>query len=137
MPDLDEQLLDGLDPDQRRAATALLGPVVILAGAGTGKTRALTYRIAHGLRTGTYSPGSVLALTFTTKAAAELRERLRRLDATGATTRTFHSAALQQLSQYWPDVIWPPRSSGARPPSSASLATRLRRRSVLCLPVCR
>jgi DNA helicase-2/ATP-dependent DNA helicase PcrA len=78
MPDLDEQLLDGLDPDQRRAATALLGPVVILAGAGTGKTRALTYRIAHGLRTGTYSPGSVLALTFTTKAAAELRERLRR-----------------------------------------------------------
>jgi DNA helicase-2/ATP-dependent DNA helicase PcrA len=110
MPDLDEQLLDGLDPDQRRAATALLGPVVILAGAGTGKTRALTYRIAHGLRTGTYSPGSVLALTFTTKAAAELRERLRRLDATGATTRTFHSAALQQLSQYWPDVI-----GGSRP----------------------
>lgn len=105
MPDLDDELLDGLDPDQRRAANALLGPVVILAGAGTGKTRALTYRIAHGLRTGTYSPGSVLALTFTTKAAAELRERLRRLGANGAVARTFHSAALQQLSQYWPDVI--------------------------------
>ena len=105
MADLDDELLNGLDPDQRRAATALLGPVVILAGAGTGKTRALTYRIAHGLRTGTYSPGSVLALTFTTKAAAELRERLRRLGAQGAVARTFHSAALQQLSQYWPDVI--------------------------------
>jgi DNA helicase-2/ATP-dependent DNA helicase PcrA len=105
MADLDDELLNGLDADQRRAATALLGPVVILAGAGTGKTRALTYRIAHGLRTGTYSPGSVLALTFTTKAAAELRERLRRLGAQGAVARTFHSAALQQLSQYWPDVI--------------------------------
>jgi DNA helicase-2/ATP-dependent DNA helicase PcrA len=108
--DLDDELLAGLDPDQRRAANALLGPVVILAGAGTGKTRALTYRIAHGLRTGTYSPGSVLALTFTTKAAAELRERLRGLGATGAVTRTFHSAALQQLSEYWPDVV-----GGARP----------------------
>ncbi len=105
MADLDDELLGGLDAEQRRAANALLGPVVILAGAGTGKTRALTYRIAHGLRTGTYSPGSVLALTFTTKAAAELRERLRQLGASGATTRTFHSAALQQLSQYWPDVI--------------------------------
>jgi DNA helicase-2/ATP-dependent DNA helicase PcrA len=102
---MDSELLDGLDPEQRRAANALLGPVVILAGAGTGKTRALTYRIAHGLRTGTYSPGSVLALTFTTKAAGELRERLRRLGANGAVARTFHSAALQQLSQYWPDVI--------------------------------
>lgn len=105
MPNLDDELLDGLDSEQRRAATALLGPVVILAGAGTGKTRALTYRIAHGLRTGTYSPGSVLALTFTTKAAGELRERLRRLGADGAVAKTFHSAALQQLSQYWPDVI--------------------------------
>ncbi|MDP9028678.1 MAG: ATP-dependent helicase, partial [Actinomycetota bacterium] len=105
MANLDDELLHGLDPDQRRAANALLGPVVILAGAGTGKTRALTYRIAHGLRTGTYSPGSVLALTFTTKAAAELRERLRRLGANGAVARTFHSAALQQLSQHWPDVI--------------------------------
>jgi DNA helicase-2/ATP-dependent DNA helicase PcrA len=106
--DLDDELLAGLDPEQRRAATALLGPVVILAGAGTGKTRALTYRIAHGLRTGTYSPGSVLALTFTTKAAGELRERLRGLGATGAVARTFHSAALAQLSQHWPDVIGGP-----------------------------
>ena len=107
-PALDDELLAGLDPEQREAAVALLGPVCILAGAGTGKTRALTYRIAHGLRTGTYSPGSVLALTFTTKAAAELRERLRRLGAEGAVTRTFHSAALAQLGQFWPDVVGGP-----------------------------
>ena len=105
MSGLDDELLAGLDPEQREAATRLLGPVCILAGAGTGKTRALTYRIAHGLRTGTYSPGSVLALTFTTKAAGELRERLRQLGASGATTRTFHSAALQQLGQFWPDLV--------------------------------
>ncbi len=105
---LDEELLAGLDPEQREAAAALLGPVCILAGAGTGKTRALTYRIAHGLRTGTYSPGSMLALTFTTKAAAELRGRLRRLGADGAVTRTFHSAALAQLGQFWPDVVGGP-----------------------------
>lgn len=107
-PGLDDELLAGLDPEQREAAVALLGPVCILAGAGTGKTRALTYRIAHGLRTGTYSPGSVLALTFTTKAAAELRERLRRLGAEGAVARTFHSAALAQLGQFWPDVVGGP-----------------------------
>jgi len=107
-PALDDDLLAGLDPEQREAAVALLGPVCILAGAGTGKTRALTYRIAHGLRTGTYSPGSVLALTFTTKAAGELRERLRRLGAEGAVARTFHSAALSQLGQFWPDVVGGP-----------------------------
>jgi DNA helicase-2/ATP-dependent DNA helicase PcrA len=107
-PALDDELLAGLDPEQREAAVALLGPVCILAGAGTGKTRALTYRIAHGLRTGTYSPGSMLALTFTTKAAAELRERLRQLGAEGAVTRTFHSAALAQLGQFWPDVVGGP-----------------------------
>jgi len=107
-PALDDELLAGLDPEQREAAVALLGPVCILAGAGTGKTRALTYRIAHGLRTGTYSPGSVLALTFTTKAAAELRERLRQLGAEGAVARTFHSAALAQLGQFWPDVVGGP-----------------------------
>ena len=107
-PALDDELLAGLDPEQREAAVALLGPVCILAGAGTGKTRALTYRIAHGLRTGTYSPGSVLALTFTTKAAGELRERLRQLGAEGAVARNFHSSALAQLGQFWPDVVGGP-----------------------------
>ncbi|MFC5501039.1 ATP-dependent helicase [Lysinimonas soli] len=130
MSGLDDELLAGLDPEQREAATRLLGPVCILAGAGTGKTRALTYRIAHGLRSGTYSPGSVLALTFTTKAAGELRERLRQLGASGATTRTFHSAALQQLTQFWPDLVGgpPPKlvENKARLISEAGDAARIR-----------
>ena len=65
------------------AAEALRGPVCILAGAGTGKTRAITHRIAHGVATGTYAPNRVLALTFTSRAAAELRSRLRALGAGG------------------------------------------------------
>ncbi len=98
-------LLAGLDPEQRTAAETLLGPVCILAGAGTGKTRALTHRIAHGVATGVYDPARVLALTFTTRAAGELRTRLRQLGAGGVTARTFHSAALSQLSHFWPDVV--------------------------------
>jgi DNA helicase-2/ATP-dependent DNA helicase PcrA len=98
-------LLDGLDPEQRRAAETLLGPVCVLAGAGTGKTRALTHRIAHGVATGVYDPGRVLALTFTTRAAGELRTRLRRLGAGGVQARTFHAAALSQLSHFWPQVV--------------------------------
>jgi DNA helicase-2/ATP-dependent DNA helicase PcrA len=98
-------LLAGLDPEQRQAAETLLGPVCILAGAGTGKTRALTHRIAHGVATGVYDPARVLALTFTTRAAGELRTRLRQLGAGGVTARTFHSAALSQLSHFWPEVV--------------------------------
>jgi DNA helicase-2/ATP-dependent DNA helicase PcrA len=97
--------LAGLDEDQLRAAETLLGPVCILAGAGTGKTRVLTHRIAHGVEAGVYAPGSLLALTFTTKAAAELRHRLRLLQAPGAVVRTFHSEALAQLSHFWPDYV--------------------------------
>jgi DNA helicase II / ATP-dependent DNA helicase PcrA len=98
-------LLAGLDPEQRQAAETLLGPVCILAGAGTGKTRALTHRIAHGVASGVYDPARVLALTFTTRAAGELRTRLRHLGAGGVTARTFHSAALSQLSHFWPEVV--------------------------------
>ncbi len=98
-------ILDGLDEEQRRAAETLLGPVCILAGAGTGKTRAITHRIAHGIREGVYSPGSLLALTFTTKAAGELRHRLRALDAPGAVVRTFHAEALGELGFFWPDLV--------------------------------
>ncbi len=98
-------VLDGLDDEQRRAAEALLGPVCILAGAGTGKTRAITHRIAFGLREGVYSPGSLLALTFTAKAAGELRQRLRALDAPGAVVRTFHAEALGELGYFWPDLV--------------------------------
>ena len=99
------ELLSGLDDEQRVAAEALLGPVCILAGAGTGKTRALTHRIANGVATGVYDPARVLALTFTTRAAGELRTRLRQLGAGGVSARTFHSAALAQLSYFWPQLV--------------------------------
>jgi len=97
-------LLDALDPEQRRVAEALRGPVRVLAGAGTGKTRAITHRIAHGVATGVYEPTQVLAVTFTTRAAGEMRSRLRALGAGGVQARTFHSAALRQLRFFWPHV---------------------------------
>ena len=97
-------VLEGLDPEQRRVAEALRGPVRVLAGAGTGKTRAITHRIAHGVATGVYQPTEVLAVTFTTRAAGEMRGRLRTLGAEGVQARTFHSAALRQLRYFWPHV---------------------------------
>jgi len=100
-----ESLLDGLDPQQRVAAEALLGPVCILAGAGTGKTRAITHRIAYGVASGAYAPNRVMALTFTNRSAAELRGRLRQLGAGGVAARTFHAAALSQLNFFWPQVV--------------------------------
>ncbi|MGY4643251.1 ATP-dependent helicase [Cellulomonas sp. URHB0016] len=100
-----DALLDALDPEQRAVATALRGPVCVLAGAGTGKTRAITHRIAYGIRTGVYRPGSVLAVTFTARAAGEMRTRLRALGATGVQARTFHAAALRQLGFFWPKVV--------------------------------
>lgn len=96
--------LDALDEQQREAAATLRGPVVVLAGAGAGKTRVITHRIAHGVDTGAYSPQRVMALTFTTKAAGELRGRLRALGIEGVSARTFHSAALAQLNFFWPTV---------------------------------
>ena len=99
-----DQLLDALDPEQRRVAEALRGPVRVLAGAGTGKTRAITHRIALGVATGVFSPSEVLAVTFTTRAAGEMRGRLRQLGASGVQARTFHSAALRQLRFFWPHV---------------------------------
>ena len=97
-------MLEALDPEQRQVAEALRGPVRVLAGAGTGKTRAITHRIAHGVATGVYAPTEVLALSFTTRAAGEMRERLRSLGAPGVQARTFHSAALRQLRFFWPRV---------------------------------
>ncbi|MEZ5091661.1 ATP-dependent DNA helicase UvrD2 [Nocardioides sp.] len=97
-----EELLDALDPEQRQVAEALRGPVRVLAGAGTGKTRAITHRIAYGVASGVYAPTEVLAVTFTTRAAGEMRARLRRLGAAGVQARTFHSAALRQLRYFWP-----------------------------------
>jgi DNA helicase-2/ATP-dependent DNA helicase PcrA len=98
-------LLAGLDDQQRVAAEALIGPVCMLAGAGTGKTRAITHRIAYGVMTGAYAPNRVMALTFTSRAAAELRGRLRQLGAGGVAARTFHAAALSQLNYFWPHVV--------------------------------
>ncbi|CAN5270925.1 ATP-dependent DNA helicase UvrD2 [soil metagenome] len=100
-----DDLLKGLDEQQRAAVESLLGPTCLLAGAGTGKTRAITHRIAYGIATGVYAPNRVLALTFTSRAAGELRGRLRRLGATGVHARTFHSAALAQLNFFWPTVV--------------------------------
>ncbi|MDR2996593.1 MAG: ATP-dependent helicase [Microbacterium sp.] len=96
--------LDALDDRQREAASVLRGPVAVLAGAGTGKTRVITHRIAHGVDTGAYSPGRVMAVTFTAKAAGELRGRLRALGIEGVAARTFHAAALAQLNFFWPTL---------------------------------
>ena len=100
-----EGVLAGLDPEQREIAESLRGPVSVLAGAGTGKTRAITHRIAYGVRSGVYAPERVLAVTFTRKAAGELQGRLRGLGAEGVRARTFHGAALAQLSHFWPQVV--------------------------------
>ncbi|MDP9443455.1 MAG: ATP-dependent helicase, partial [Actinomycetota bacterium] len=99
-----EQLLEPLDPEQREVATTLSGSLCVLAGAGTGKTRAITHRIAYGAHTGAFVPGRVLAVTFTTRAAGEMRERLRRLGVPDVQARTFHSAALRQARYFWPRV---------------------------------
>ncbi|MDT4959987.1 MAG: ATP-dependent helicase UvrD/PcrA, partial [Pseudonocardiales bacterium] len=104
-PDAAEAVLAGLDPEQRAAAVAVRGPVCILAGAGTGKTRAITHRIAYAVRSGAVPPGQLLAVTFTARAAGELRTRLRRLGAQGVQARTFHAAALRQLTYFAPRVL--------------------------------
>ncbi len=98
-------VLEGLDPEQRLVAEALTGPVVVLAGAGTGKTRAITHRIAHAVQTGTHAPGNGLAVTFTNRAAGEMRQRLARLGVPSVAVRTFHAAALSQLRYFWPTAV--------------------------------
>ncbi|PZS19977.1 MAG: ATP-dependent DNA helicase [Pseudonocardiales bacterium] len=104
-PDPAEAVLAGLDPEQRAAALAVRGPVCILAGAGTGKTRAITHRIAYAVRSGAVPPTQLLAVTFTARAAGELRTRLRKLGAHGVQARTFHAAALRQLTYFAPRVL--------------------------------
>ena len=99
-----EQILAGLDPEQKAIAQAVDGPVVVIAGAGTGKTRALTHRIAYGVATGAAPAQQSLALTFTTKAAGEMRHRLAALRVPGVQARTFHAAALRQAKFFWPQA---------------------------------
>lgn len=105
MADVTADPLHALDEEQLAAVTAPRGPVCVLAGAGTGKTRTITRRIAHLVGTGHVAPGQVLAVTFTARAAGELRTRLRALGAGGVQARTFHAAALRQLRYFWPRVV--------------------------------
>ena len=97
-----DQILNGLDPDQLAVVTAIRGPVCVIAGAGTGKTRVITNRIAYAINAGVTDPTKVLALTFTARAAGEMRARLRSLGVPNVAARTFHSAALKQLLYFWP-----------------------------------
>ena len=97
-----ESILVGLDPEQREVVTSIRGPVCVIAGAGTGKTRVITHRIAYAIAAGVTDPTKTLALTFTARAAGEMRARLRTLGVPNAAARTFHSAALKQLMYFWP-----------------------------------
>ena len=106
--------LVGLDDEQREAVLAPRGPLCVLAGAGTGKTRTITHRIAHLVANGHVAAGQVLAVTFTSRAAGEMRSRLRAMDASPAAggasvasvqALTFHAAARRQLQYFWPRVV--------------------------------
>ena len=129
-------VLSALDPEQREVALAVRGPVCVLAGAGTGKTRAVAHRIAYAVATGVVRPDRVLAVTFTTKAAGELRGRLRQLGERAAPdigleqvqARTFHSAALRQLRHFWPSAVGgpPPAVLESKVGLVAEAAKRLR-----------
>lgn len=122
-----DAVLAGLDPQQREVASTPLGPMCVLAGAGTGKTRAITHRIAYGVHSGAYQPSRVLAVTFTARAAGEMRTRLRDLGVGGVQARTFHAAALRQLSYFWPRTIGgaPPRLQPQKAGLVARAGTRL------------
>jgi len=119
MGDPASRILDGLNPEQRAAAETTRGPVAILAGAGTGKTTTITHRIAWQVASGAFQPAQILAVTFTQKAAGELRDRLAALDARGVEARTFHAAALHQLGGLWE------RFSGTPPPDVLDHKARL------------
>ena len=100
-----EEILAPLDPDQRAVAEAVSGPVAVLAGAGTGKTRALTHREAYGVATGVMDPRRSLVVTFTTRAAGEFSRRLRAMEVPEVRVRTVHSEALRQLKWMWPRTV--------------------------------
>src|SRR6476661_9144767 len=103
MPRLEpERLLDDLDPEQREAVLATSGPVAILAGAGSGKTRVISRRTAYAIASGVVPADQVLVVTFTDKAATEMVDRLGALGLPGVTARTFHAHALSQLRHFWP-----------------------------------
>jgi DNA helicase-2/ATP-dependent DNA helicase PcrA len=97
-----DRILDGLNDAQREAVTTVSGPVAIIAGAGSGKTRVVSHRAAYAVATGAVAEQRVLLVTFTEKAAGEMAERVRALGLGRVTARTFHSAALAQLRYFWP-----------------------------------
>jgi DNA helicase II / ATP-dependent DNA helicase PcrA len=131
-----DAVLAALDPEQREVALAARGPVCVLAGAGTGKTRAVAHRIAYAVATGAVDPARVLAVAFTTRAAGELRGRLRLLGSQAlpgggmerVQARTFHSAALRQLTHFWPLTVGgpPPRVLDSKASLVAEAARRVR-----------
>ena len=98
-----ERIFAGLNPEQKRAVEAVRGSVCILAGAGSGKTTTITRRIAYQVASGAFEASAILAVTFTDKAASELRARLAALGVQPVAARTFHSAALAQLRALAPD----------------------------------
>jgi len=100
-----EEILAALDDEQRAVALATRGPVCVIAGAGTGKTRAITHRIAYASAIGAMDPTKILAITFTARAAGEMRTRLRGLGVPTVTARTIHAAALKQLLFFWPSIF--------------------------------
>ena len=105
------RLLDDLNEAQRGAVQAPSGPLVILAGAGTGKTRVISRRAAYAIETGVVPASRVLLVTFTDKAANEMVERMATLGQRGVMARTFHSHAVRQLRHFWPS-----RHGGDEPP---------------------
>ena len=125
-----DDILARLDPEQREVAAHPTGPMVVIAGAGTGKTRAITHRIAYGVSSGAYAAPRVLALTFTARAAGEMRTRLRELGVAGVQARTFHAAALRQLHYFYPAVVGgaAPEVMPAKAAAVAEAAGRLRMR---------
>jgi ATP-dependent DNA helicase UvrD/PcrA len=114
-------VFEGLNRQQRAAVEAVRGPVCILAGAGSGKTTTITRRIANQVLTGAFRPTEILAVTFTDKAAGEMRSRLDRLGAQGIQARTFHAAALAQLRHFAGDTL------GQILPSKAMMLQPIRR----------
>ena len=123
-----DAVLTALDPEQREVAATPTGPMCVLAGAGTGKTRAITHRIAYGVHSGAYVPQRVLAVTFTARAAGEMRTRLRELGVGGVPARTFHAAALRQLHFFWPQAVGgaAPEVLASKAPGVAASVSRLR-----------
>src|ERR1035437_5771671 len=115
-----ERLLEDLNASQREAVTATSGPLAILAGAGSGKTRVISRRAAYAIETGVISADQILLVTFTDKAAGEMVERMASLGHRGVLARTFHAAALAQLRHFWPS-----RHDGAPVPTILDSKLRL------------